>query len=84
MRSPATTNIASCPHGVVMAGTIVATVLMRTTAPLNNLLPALTTNSHVITVGVFPNCGCVTARMTAAMDPMNATAVSLPRFHSFH
>lgn len=78
--SPATTNIASSPHGVVIAGTIVVTVLMRTTAPLNHLPPALTMTSHVITAGAFPRCGCVMATMTAAMGQMNATAVSLPKF----
>lgn len=80
MLSPATTNIASSPTGVVTAGMIVVTVLMRTTAPLNHLLPALMTHSHVITTGAFPNSGCAMAAMTAAMDPTNATAVSLPRF----
>lgn len=84
MRSLATTNIASSPTGVVMAGTIVVTVLMRTIVPLNHLLPVLMTYSRVITVGAFPNCGCVMATMTAAMAPMNTTAVSLPRFGLLH
>lgn len=80
LRSPATTNAASSPVGVVMAGMTVVTVPMRTTAPLNHLLPVLMSPSHVIIAGAFPNSGCVMASMTAAMGPMNTTAVSLPGF----
>lgn len=65
-----------------MAGTTVVTVPMRTTALLKNLLPVLTSSSPVITAGAFPNCGCVMATMTAAMGPMNTTAVSFWRIQS--
>lgn len=56
------------------------TVPMRTTAPLKHLRPVLTMSSHVITADASPKCGCVMARMIAAMGQMNATAVSLPGF----
>lgn len=76
-RSPATTSTVFSPVGAVTAWTIVATVLMKLTVPLESQPPVLPTTLRAITTGVFPKYGCATVTMTAVMDLMNATAVSV-------